>query len=563
MRESILNRFNAVKRLAVVAGALGLVAIVAGVGAAPANALEPPGLQDPAVPGQIIVGVRPGVAVDAVADALGAASVRSLGGGGAFVLEVDDDSVAAAARARRVPGVGFAEPNYIRDLYGPTDADYGLKWDLNNDGTMCSANDPSDCADAGADMNWQAAFDDASLDFSLGATIAVLDTGADPDHPDMKDKLVPGWDYFDNDDDPADDYGHGMHVAGIAAAETNNLAGTAGVAWSANITVMPLKVCGWIQTLFGDVYGCPDDAIISAINHAINNGADVINMSLGGGSRSKAQENAINDAWNAGLAIVVASGNDGSDAKVSYPAAYPNSIAVGATDWNDVRSPYSNGGNALDVVAPGGRMVYYHDLGGIYSTMPTYPVYLTTELSYSQGYDQLQGTSMSSPQVAGLAALLFAQGHANTDVRALIESTADDLGAAGWDKIYGHGRVNVLAALSGTVAPPPPPEPEPDPTPTGDVAVAGITPFAMDAGTTIDVTVTGSGFLPGATLTFEGGKGSKPTAAGVQVAVDGLSLTASVSANPKGKSGAFVLDVVVTNPDLSTGTLSGAFTLTR
>ena len=352
MRESILNRFNVMKRLAVLAGALGLVAIVAGVGAAPANALEPPGLQGPVVPGQIIVGVRPGVAVDAVAAALGAVSARSLGGGGAFVLEVDDDPIGAAAAARRLPGVGYAEPNYIRDLYGPTDVDYGLKWGLNNDGTMCSANDPGDCATPDADMDWDEAFGDASLVFPLAAVIAVLDTGADLGHPDLK--LIPGHDYFDGDNDPSDDYAHGTHVTGIAGAATNNLTGTAGVAWPANITVMPLKVCGWIQTMFGDVYGCPDDAIISAINHAVNYGANVINMSLGGGSRSSAQENAIDNAWNAGLVIVAASGNDGSNNRVSYPAAYPNSIAVGATDWNDVRTPYSNGGSALDVVAPGG-----------------------------------------------------------------------------------------------------------------------------------------------------------------------------------------------------------------
>ena len=449
------------KRICLSFAALGLLF------AAPINALEPPGLQGPAVPGEIIVGLHPGVGVGPVAAALNASGVRSLGGGGAFLLEIEDDAIEAVARARRVPGVGYAEPNYIRSLYGPDDPDYDLKWGLHNDGTLCSANDPSDCATLDADMDWDEAFGDAGLEFFGPAVIAVLDTGADLGHPDLSAKLTAGWDYFDNDNDPTDDYGHGTNVAGIAAAETHNSTGTAGVAWLANVQVMPLKVCGWIQTLFGLTYGCPDDAIISAINHAIDNGADVINMSLGGGSRSKAQENAVNDAWNAGLVIVASSGNDGSDRKVSYPAAYAKAMAVGATDWNDVRVPYSNGGNALDVVAPGGRMVYYHDLGGIYSTMPTYDVTLTqAPYAYSKNYDQLQGTSMSAPQVAGLAALLFAQGHANADVRALIESTADDLGADGWDKFYGHGRINVYAALRGTL---PPPGPEPDPTPSAEV----------------------------------------------------------------------------------------------
>lgn len=436
--------------------------------ASPSNAVEPPGLQGPVVPGEIIVGLHPGADIASIVAAFDATGARALGGGRAFVLEVEEDSIAAAGRARRVPGVGYAEPNYIRSLYGPDDSDYDLKWGLHNDGTLCSANDSSDCATLNADMDWDEAYVEHGSSIAGAAVIAVLDTGADLDHPDLFNKLIAGWDYFDNDIVPEDDYGHGTHVAGIAAAETNNFIGTAGVAWLLDVKVMPLKVCGWIRTLFGPVYGCPDDAIISAIYHAINNGADVINMSLGGGSRSRAQENAVNDAWNAGLVIVASSGNDGSERKVSYPAAYAKAIAVGATDWNDVRAPYSNGGNALDVVAPGGRMVFYHDLGGIYSTMPEGDVYLTTALSYFNGYDQLQGTSMSAPQVAGLAALLFAQGHANADVRALIESTADDLGEAGWDKLYGHGRINVHAALSGTLLPPTETEP------TGDVgAVKG------------------------------------------------------------------------------------------
>ena len=138
--------------------------------------------------------------------------------------------------------------------------------------------------------------------------------------------------------------------------------------------------------------------------------------------------------------------------KVSYPAKFKKVIAVGSTDWNDVRAPYSNGGKDLDVVAPGGRMDKLHDKGGIYSTMPTYPVYLTTQYSYSQGYDQLQGTSMAGPQVAGLAALLIAQdsSRSNADIRSIIESTTDDLGASGFDNDYGNGRVNVCKAVGGT-----------------------------------------------------------------------------------------------------------------
>jgi serine protease len=209
---------------------------------------------------------------------------------------------------------------------------------------------------------------------------------------------------------------------------------------------MPLRVC--------DENGCPTDAIVSAIYHAADNGADVINLSLGGRFGSSAEEQAINYAWDKGLIIAASSGNDGSG-KVSYPAAFANCIAVGSTNWHDQLAPYSNKGGDLDVVAPGGDMSSYDDPGGIYSTMPTYDVYLTTSYEYDTYYDQLQGTSMAAPQVSGLAGLLFAvgvtdadgDGKFNGEIRDIIESTVDDLGKPGWDREYGWGRVNVYSAV--------------------------------------------------------------------------------------------------------------------
>ena len=169
------------------------IAVLGLLAAAPAQAQNGRG-QDPVVPGEIIVGVRPGVAVDAVAAALDAISVRSLGGGGAFLLEVDDDPVNAAARARRLPGVGYADPNYIRSLYGPTDTDYGIKWDLHNVGSICSENDGTDCASPDADMDWEEAYSEYGNSIAGDAVIAVLDTGADLYHPDLSNKLILGFD---------------------------------------------------------------------------------------------------------------------------------------------------------------------------------------------------------------------------------------------------------------------------------------------------------------------------------------------------------------------------------
>ncbi|HEY64927.1 MAG TPA: S8 family serine peptidase [Caldilineae bacterium] len=404
----------------------------------------------PFVKGQVLVKVKPGVLPSRVAHAVGARVQRGIGDGSIYILELKEGSVPAAVqRLKAMPGVAFAEPNWLRQLHGtPDDGGYFLKWDLNNDGSLC---DGSDCATTDADMDWQEAYTLLGSTFNGSAVVAVIDTGIDLYHPDLNDKIVPGYDYLDGDADPMDTYGHGTHVAGIALAETDNGGEDAendsvGVGYSPNITVMPLRVC--------DENGCPTSAIVDAIYHAADNGANVINLSLGGPIGSASEEQAINYAWEKGLVIVASSGNDGA-ARVSYPAAFANCIAVGSTNWHDQLAPYSNKGNDLDVVAPGGDMDKYHDPGGIYSTMPTYDVYLTTSYSYSKYYDQLQGTSMAAPQVSGLAALLFAvgvtdadgDGKINDEIRDIIESTADDLGKSGWDREYGWGRINVYNAI--------------------------------------------------------------------------------------------------------------------
>lgn len=400
----------------------------------------------PFVPGQLIAAMANGANASEVAADHGATVSGEIAGGRFVLLNVAPGKEGQAARSlngdRRV---SFVEPNWLRQVHAaPDDAGYNLKWDLNNTGDPALCED-SDCPTYDADMDWQEAYNLLGSGFNGSAVIAVIDTGIDPNHPDLFDvdpsisKIVAGYDYLDGDNDPKDTYGHGTHVAGISSS----------VGFGPNIKVMPLRVC--------DQYGCPTSAIVNAIYHAADNGADVINMSIGGIVKSRAEESAVNYAWSKGLVIVASSGNDGMN-KVSYPAKFKKVIAVGSTDWNDVRAPYSNGGKDLDVVAPGGRMDKLHDRGGIYSTMPTYPVFLTTQYGYSQGYDQLQGTSMASPQVAGLAALLIAQypNLTNAEVRSKIESSTDDLGASGFDNDYGNGRVNVCKAFEGTNCDSPP-----------------------------------------------------------------------------------------------------------
>lgn len=424
---------------------LGLTLLVLTLVSAPISAAAPPPSEPgagPFVQGEILFQVRPGVSPSEMARAVGGNVLRSIGDGSIHLLKVADGAVPAVVKALNGrPGVAFAEPNWLRELHDvPDDTGYGLKWDLNNEGGLCDATYPTDCAVPDADMDWEEAYSELGSNFNGSAIVAVIDTGIDPNHPDLNDKIVDGWDYLDLDDDPADTYGHGTHVAGIALAETSNGEGTAGVGYSPNIKVMPLRVC--------NERGCPTDAIVNAIYHAADNGANVINMSLGGGTPSDAEQTAINYAWNNGLVIAASSGND-SASSVSYPAAFANCIAVGSTTWDDTLASYSNEGSALDVVAPGGEMSSLHDPEGIYSTMPTYSVYLThRRFGYSMNYDQLQGTSMAAPQVSGLAGLLFAMGVTdNVQVRQIIEDTVDDLGAAGWDPSFGWGRINVYNAV--------------------------------------------------------------------------------------------------------------------
>jgi serine protease len=434
---------------------LGLSLLLAGLLVAPISVVAaPPPAQGaaPFVAGEVLLKVKPGVSPSDFAGRVGGTVLRSIGDGSIQLLSVRAGAESAAVQALNAsPGVVFAEPNWLRQLHdAPADPGYSLKWDLNNDGSLC---DGSGCATPDADMDWQEAYTALTSSFSGSAVVAVIDTGIDANHPDLAGKIVPGYDYLDGDSVPNDTYGHGTHVAGIALAATNNGIGTAGVGYSPNIEVMPLRVC--------DSSGCPTSAIVDAIYYAADNGANVINMSLGGRIGSASEQQAIDYAWGNGLVIAASSGNDGSG-RVSYPAAFANCIAVGSTNWHDQLAPYSNQGSDLDVVAPGGDMSSYHDPGGIYSTMPTYDVYLTTAYGYSTNYDQLQGTSMAAPQVAGLAGLLFAKGvpdsngngQINDEIRNIIQSTADDLGKQGWDRAYGWGRINaynaVLAAGGGS-----------------------------------------------------------------------------------------------------------------
>lgn len=262
--------------------------------------------------------------------------------------------------------------------------------------------------------------------------IAVVDTGVDYTHPDLAGKVDTGsgWDFVNNDADAMDDNLHGSHVAGIAAASTNNDSGIAGVSINTN-TILPVKV---LDQKGAGYYSWVSSGIIYAADH----GARVINLSLGGNTKSATLENAVNYAWNKGAVVVAAAGNSNNSSRI-YPAAYPNAMAIWASDQNDNKASFSNYGLWVDIGAPG------------VSILSTIPWSKDTKDGLSDGYYLGSGTSMATPHVAGLAGLIFSQ-HPDwlaSQVRGKIESTADPVKGRFYTRGYlGSGRINVFRALT-------------------------------------------------------------------------------------------------------------------
>ncbi len=299
------------------------------------------------------------------------------------------------------PRVEYAELDYVvHATIVPDDPDLYLQWGLSK-------------------IQAPAAWDETTGSSDL--VIAIVDTGVDLNHPDLNDKIVPGRDFVNDDYIAQDDHGHGTHVAGIAAAETNNSRGVAGVSWGARI--MPIKVLRYD----GDGYYSD---VARGVRYACNHGAQIINLSLGGANPSSTLKDALEQAYADGCIIVAAAGNSGQD-EIDYPARYAEAIAVAATDQVDDHAAFSDYGPQVEVAAPG---------VDIYST-------LWTPSSHTYGWKL--GTSMSTPHVSGLAALILSlcPQLTNAEVRSVIRSTAKDLGAPGWDPYFGFGRIDAPKAI--------------------------------------------------------------------------------------------------------------------
>jgi len=321
------------------------------------------------------------------------------------------------------PNIEYAEPNYLQEKSGiPDDPLFDKEWHLSNPAGF----------DIKATQGW---------DISKGSpvVIALVDSGVDFNHEDLKDNIwtnsdevydngldndnngyindIRGWNFSENNNNPADDDGHGTICAGIMAAKGNNGIGTAGVCWDAKI--MALKV-------FPNSYA---DVCAEAIRYAAYNGAKIISNSWGSSYRSQIIKDAIDYAKAMGAVLVFAAGNNNSTDEI-YPACYPEVIAVGATDSSDKKAYFSNYGTWVDVFTPG---------ASIYGTLP------------NNKYEYMSGTSMACPMVSGLAGLILSKypDLTNDQVKISIENGCDniDLLNPGYEGLLGKGRINVFSAF--------------------------------------------------------------------------------------------------------------------
>jgi thermitase len=355
--------------------------------------------------------------------------IRSLPLTGYYMAETVEgcDIEALCRQLRREPYVADASPDYYAVLTStiPDDYYFQYQYSLNNTGQVYLP-ETGLTGTSGSDIK---AVD--GWDWTRGSDqviIAIIDSGVATDHEDLRHKVVAGYDFVNDDGDAYDDHGHGTFAASIAAAETNNGVGIAGVSWQARI--MPVKVMA--STGFGSYL-----AIGTGMRYAVDHGARVLNLSVGGQIPSFILEDACEYAYNSGAVIVAAVGNTGSP--VLYPAAYDDyCLAVAATDANDERPIWSNWGPQVDVAAPGSFV-----WGAAWS--PEEPDNLNS-------YHWKSGTSFAAPYVAGAAALLIAYKPTltNQQVMALIKYTADDVNAStypGVDDYLGYGRINLKTLL--------------------------------------------------------------------------------------------------------------------
>lgn len=397
------------------------------------------GAQDEYVSGEVLVRFPPGFSSAAVASFAAEYNLESLDRIATINLyrmkiPAGSDEFELSAQLSKDTRVVYAEPNFINHITGetltPNDTLYSRQWHYRL-------------------IHMPDAWDKTTGSSSL--IIAVVDTGARFDHPDVGSRFsTNGYDFVDGDHDPTDTgNGHGTHVAGTIGAITNNSLGVAGMTWAG--TLLPVRVFNAsgsgtdFQVCQGFLYAA---GLLTAPDPVNPTPAQVINYS-GGGSASQTKLQAMAAVNAAGVVMACAAGNDNGPIKypAGYSTLYPMLICVGATDYGNgspTRAYYSNYGAAMNVVAPGGDTRVDSDGDGY----PDGVLSSTWDFtSNTPTYEYWMGTSMATPHVAGLAALMLAKGIPAGWVRAVMQNTATDLGAAGFDNYYGYGLINAAAAL--------------------------------------------------------------------------------------------------------------------
>lgn len=339
-------------------------------------------------------------------EAAGGAMLESLSSKGLMLADVPEGESTQSYidKLQAQPNVEYVQPNYVYTLDR-------------------SFNDP------GIPYQWYLSKINAfgAWDVTTGSPdikVAIIDSGLDYTHPEFAGKVYAQTDTLDNDGDAFDDIDeHGTHVAGIIAANAGNGVGIAGVAPG-------------VQLIIVDAFNGRNSntfVIMKGVQYAVAHGADIINMSFGGEGNDRALESAINNAVSSGVVCVAAAGNESTSAP-SYPSDYDSVISVIATAENDTKSALSNYGSAKDISAPG---------EDIWSTVP------------GNSYESWGGTSMATPVVCGVIALMLSANPGLTvgQVKDILYSTADDLGAPGKDNMFGYGRVNAYKAVSTNAIP--------------------------------------------------------------------------------------------------------------
>jgi len=376
----------------------------------PATELTRPARADAATgpeydPGAVLVRFKAAASASSRERALSRRGARATGAAaGGFVRATGTDAVGLLARLRQDPAVESVTLDYRRRL-------------------TATPNDPRFAA---SQAYLKLVRLDRAWDLGKGATtevIAVVDTGVLTTHPDLTGRTVAGYNAVAPGTAPTDTNGHGTMVAGIAAANTNNTTGIAGVAWTGRI--MPVKVFGPDGTAL-------DSDVAEGIVWAADHRARIINLSLGGPAESEVLHEAVRYAVGKGAVVVAAAGNTG-DSTPMYPAAYPEVLTVGATDHAGTLTDFSSWGTWVDVAAPGMKITSTY-LGNAYAVG--------------------SGTSYAAPIVSGIAAIVRAKYPTWTpaEVIARLTSRTRDAGPRGIDPYYGHGIVDAYRVLGGAWA---------------------------------------------------------------------------------------------------------------